>query len=90
MSSPPTTTNGRISPKEATQRAAAFLTEIMGAQRSVRLEELVLSHDERTWDVTLSFLDELSLAPLGYPRVYKRFEVDAISGQVRAMRIREV
>ena len=69
-----------------------------GALNHLRLEEVELSSDEKTWRITLGWVEqavrESSLsAALGQrvlPRVYKTLTVDAESGSVRSMKIREV
>lgn len=80
----------RIVPEAAVQRAMQYLRSLMTDVRSPRLEELELSDNERFWFVTLSF-DEPAHGVLGYAtRSYKIFKIDALSGEVRSMKIREV
>jgi hypothetical protein len=50
----------------------------------LRLEETEL--DEEGWHITLSFVDSVVLAN----RSYKMFDIDAETGQVRAMRARNM
>jgi hypothetical protein len=79
------------------------LYENQESLRDLRLEEVELIEDEGPdpfWLVTLSFtrptpepVSALAqiVAPQGnkYYRVYKTFHIDAISGKVKAMKIRE-
>jgi hypothetical protein len=69
--------------------------------RSLRLEEVELSPDEGHWDVTLGWVEPavrsvggLSLGGVTaiqkLPRVYKLFRVDAATGEVLSMKIRDV
>jgi len=95
MASPPVSANGRLSAKEAAQRAQAFLRDLLGEVSNIRLEEVELSGDERHWLITLSFIGQGVDRPhpltfLGITPAYKQFEVDAQTGEVRAMRIPQV
>lgn len=89
--------------REAAQAAEAFAREALdGELVGLRLEEVELSEDERTWRITLGWVDPLVLKDTAkvmagiltgfrnLPRVYKLFMVDADTGRVRAMKIREV
>lgn len=77
--------------------------------KGMQLEEVYLSDDETSWNVTLSFLSDLepdemtglgALLPLPLTdsngkslrkkRVYKTFEIDAMQGEFRGMKIRPV
>ncbi|MDT7778926.1 MAG: hypothetical protein QOC99_1438 [Acidobacteriota bacterium] len=88
-----------IDVKQATQSASGFLVGLYPNQSvsSVRLEEIELTEDEKSWLITLSFPDSdppssnfhLGLA-VGTNRQYKVFEVDAETGQVKSMKIREI
>ncbi len=71
-----------------------------GTLENLRLEEVELSDDERTWSITLGFdvPDTKSLFPelaraqsltLPYKREYKLFQVDAKTGLIKSMKIRE-
>ncbi len=78
----------RISPREAARAAARYYHELTGAGQQGSVEEIELSQDGNRWIVTLSFLDT-SLAFMG-PKKYKLFEVNAYTGDVLRMKIREV
>jgi len=52
---------------------------------SVRLEETEFV-DTGYWDITLSFQEE----PFSASRVYKVFHIDAGTGEVRSMKVREL
>lgn len=69
----------------------------------LRVEEIELSEDAKTWHVTLGWVERairesgpmagtLSGATeiLTLPRVYKRLAIDAETGAVRSMKIRKV
>lgn len=77
----------RISPREAATAASRYYNELTNSAQLGSIEEIELSEDENRWIVTLGFLD--TLAAFG-PRVYKLFEVDARTGEVLSMRIRNV
>jgi hypothetical protein len=90
--------------KEATENAAAFARETLGPARTqgLRLEEIVAEtengHD--VWHITLSMVAEenvnglnqlgLALGAIGPKRDYKVFAVRKDTGEVTAMRIREL
>jgi len=91
--------------KEAVQAAKAFVADILAAEHvtNIGLEEVRLDEDQ--WLVTIGFsrpwnfpkktgsvLDELQMFPRseGKPeREYKVVKVDAATGEVRAMELRE-
>lgn len=91
-----------VSPQEAVKIAVAYVQEMYGAQaQDILLEEIELPPPETSWMVTLSFVRQ---APAPFvtpssaiaqalgakaPRLYKKLEVDANTGVIRAMRIRE-
>ena len=63
-----------------------FLTE---GFRNTRLEEAVLSDDDRHWMITISF-DRPHLGGTLWQKDYKMVKVDAQSGQARGVQIREL
>lgn len=86
---------------EAVQSAIRFLTEIPGNAEvsSVRVEELERSEDGFNWRVTLSYFPPPDAMPevseamqsiLAPERIYKTFDISTSTGEVRAMRIREL
>ena len=87
-----------IDVKEAVRRAAAYfseLSEAAGHQVSeLELEEVEKSGDNRLWFITLGYWSTglgSPLIPLSSPKkAYKRFSVDAGTGEVVSMTIREV
>lgn len=81
----------RTSRKIAADTAAAAARKYLGfhipGARRIELEEIELTEDERFWLITLSYeLSSLEFAP----RQYKVFKIDAVSGEVRSMRIKRV
>ena len=93
-----------INAAAATQAAARFLREVYTGADAVRVEELELPDDDAGqafWRVTLSYIDTLEPAKQGFSgiaqmvnpvwfRVYKVFDIDAKSGEVKRMKIRKV
>jgi hypothetical protein len=85
--------------KDAVRAAEEWVRDLFRDSdlRHFRLEEVQLSDDERRWLITLGWAEpgvrENGLAAaLGRdlpPRVYKTLEVDADSGLVRSMKIRD-
>jgi hypothetical protein len=86
--------------KQAVQSAESYARELFGDAdlRHLRLEEVALSDDGQRWNVTLGWVEPAVVQPgivlngsvQKLPRIYKLFEVDAESGQVSAMKIRDV
>jgi hypothetical protein len=90
--------------KEATQNAMAFALDALGPERAqgMRLEEVESAEegDEHVWYITLSMLEPevpagsaASLSSILSPllkREYKRFTIRKNTGEVTAMRIREL
>lgn len=86
----------RLTPKEAARRAQDFLLELLGPLENVLLEEVELSEDDNEWLITLSYMTRAA-PPAGltsklssFERCYKRFIVNARTGEVCAMHIRQV
>jgi hypothetical protein len=80
----------------AAAAAASHLKELsaqglMGeAISDIRLEEVELAEDESRWLVTLGFSRpaDNQFVPTMTQREYKLFEVDAVTGEVKSMKIR--
>ena len=79
-----------IDVRDAVERAVEYMRTLpaQGDIRDVLLEEVELSDDERHWFITLSYLT--TGATLLSGRKYKTFKVEASTGRVIAMKIREV
>ena len=79
-----------IDVREAVERAVEYMRSLpaQGDVREILLEEVELSDDERHWLITLSYT--AGNAPIAFVRKYKTFKVEASSGRVIAMKIREV
>ena len=86
-----------ISVREAVERALAFANEFPDDRfaqlwRTAQLEEVESAHDTRrrktVWLITLSVPKPGALMPL--QRDYKIFTVDRETGEVLAMKIREI
>jgi N-acetylglutamate synthase-like GNAT family acetyltransferase len=76
------------------------LQDMIGDQiEDLRLEEAELSEDQKHWFITLGFIrpvDKTSnpladwMETRNYEREYKVFKIDAKTGEVQSMKIREV
>ncbi|NEP39641.1 MAG: hypothetical protein F6K35_10475 [Okeania sp. SIO2H7] len=87
--------------KKAAIAAKQYFTSLWGINEieDLRIEEVELSEDEKFWSITLGFnrpADKVE-DPLGealdaprYRREYKIFKVDAETGQIKSMKIRQV
>jgi hypothetical protein len=78
-----------IDVKKAVKIASQYINGLYGdgSIGNIRLEEVEANEDEDIWLVTVSFVDIDDLVP---DRIYKTFEIDSETGQVFAMRIRDV
>lgn len=88
--------------KEAVKAAEAWIQELYpkSALQHLRLEEVELSDDGHRWYITLGWVERavrenaltaaLDREVRALPRVYKTLEVDAETGEVKSMKIREV
>jgi len=87
--------------KQAVKSAESYARELFGEKelRHLRLEEVELSDDGQQWRITLGWVERSVTQPglifqngtvQKLPRVYKVFEVDAESGKVNTMKIRDV
>ncbi|HEX6746841.1 MAG TPA: hypothetical protein VF092_06050 [Longimicrobium sp.] len=89
-----------IDVKQAVRSAEDYARELFDEAdlRHLRLEEVEMSEDGRQWKVTLGWVEPAVAKPglmingtlRRLPRVYKLFEVDAETGTVSAMKIREL
>ena len=80
-----------ITAKTATINAKKYFEELTGINK-MSLEEVELSEDGRYWFITLGY-DDLSeglLLTIVQRKKYKVFKVNADSGQVISMKIRQV
>ncbi len=91
--------------KEAVKSAVAYFKDLIADATNIRLEEVELSDDERSWSVTLSAqipgtepetpaqiaaaFSDLFLKE-EKSRIYKMFTISAESGSVKSMKIRKV
>lgn len=82
-----------IDVKHAVDAASNFLVGLYANNTvaDVRLEEVELSEDDKHWLITLSF-QSIAGPSLGIfnKRQYKVFKVDADTGKVVSMKIREL
>ena len=81
--------------REATRTAFEYFGSLYGGEVSdVRLEEVELTEDGGYWLVTLSYHAGSEIAVMfnkaTMPREYKLFRIDAITGEVKSMKIRKV
>jgi len=81
--------------KEAARRASEYFAGLYDDTKidDVQLEEVELSEDGKHWLITLSYpLLAAGMVPLNRisHRKYKLFTIDAETGEVKSMKIREV
>lgn len=86
-------TKEKISVQRAVTAAENFIRNMrnsLGNLSDVRLEEVELTEDESLWLITLGFLRPEDNV-IGEPkREYRRFEIDAKTGDFKSMTIRTV
>ena len=82
----------------AAQRYIGSLQDMIGHPEDLRLEEAELSEDKQYWLITLGFSRPVdkTISPLGdllaipkYERDYKVFKINAQTGEVQSMKIRQ-
>jgi len=76
--------------KQAAERAVDYMRTLpaQGDVRDVVLEEAELSEDERYWFITLSYVQGATF--LAATRRYRTFRIEAATGRVVSMKLREV
>lgn len=92
-----TISDAMLDVKEATQVALSYFEDLYGedAFSNVLLEEVEREEEDDTpyWLITIGFTETESEGPMGSlasNRRYKRFKVDAETGEVLSMKIRSV
>ena len=83
-----------IDVKEATDKAKAHLVSFFPEAVQVQLEEVELSVDKAHWLITLSYEGKSSSVAssmlVGKSLLYKIFKLDAETGEVLSMKIRNI
>ena len=83
-----------IDVKEATDKAKAHLASFFPDAENVQLEEVELTDDRTHWLITLSYEgvshSVASSLLVGKSVRYKLFKLDAKSGEVISMKIRDI
>jgi hypothetical protein len=89
-----------IDVKQAVQAAESYARALFPESelRHLRLEEVDRSEDGNRWHITLGWVEPavsgsgivFSAGAQKLPRVYKLFEIDAETGEVTSMKIRDV
>lgn len=81
-----------ITAKDAASKAAKYLAELVNLMSQPQIEEVELSDNRQNWFITLSYVSQENqpYMLLGHSKNYKIFTIDAESGEVLAMKIRDV
>lgn len=83
-----------INVKEATDKAKEYLVSFFPDAEQVQLEEVELSGDKNHWLITLSYegvsTSVASSMLVGKSLLYKIFKLDAETGEVISMKIRNI
>ena len=85
----------RLAFNEAANKSFEYLKKIIPDAARPELEEVELSDDDKYWFITLSFDGSVAPPPntfsfLTKSRLYKIFKVDAYTGEIRSMKIRDI
>ena len=78
--------------KEATKKAVEHFKKFYPNVEKVQLEEVEITDDDKYWNIVLSY-ENMETTPLSYlqvgqQRTFKVFKIDANTGKVRSMKIR--
>jgi hypothetical protein len=80
--------------KEATEKAVEYFKQFYPTVEKVKLEEVEISDDEKYWNIVLSYEDSeatpLSYLQIGQQRIFKIFKIDAETGNVKSMKIKNI
>jgi hypothetical protein len=78
--------------KKATEKAVEHFKKFYPNVEKVQLEEVEITDDDKYWNIVLSYENEettpLSYLQVGQQRTFKVFKIDANTGMVRSMKIR--
>jgi len=75
--------------------AAKYLKDFFPDADKIQLEEIEVTDDNKYWNITLSYeSSDVPMASSGWliskTRKFKIFKIDAKSGEVRSMKIRDM
>jgi hypothetical protein len=80
--------------KEATEKAIEYFKKFYPNVEKVQLEEVEITDDDKYWNIVLSYENiestPLSYLQIGQQRTFKVFKIDANTGKVRSMKIRNI
>lgn len=79
----------RISPRQAAVAACEFYANVTDRSEQASIEEVELNESGTKWVITLGFGGTLFGTVKVEPRSFKKFEIDAYTGTVVSMKIRE-
>jgi len=81
----------KMTAKDAAMKAKQYFEEIYGPRTDLTIEEIETDEPRKHWFITLGYMEQPAVPFAIMPRkVYKRFTIDASTGEVLAMKIREV
>ena len=80
--------------KEAIENAIEHFKKFYPNVEKVQLEEVEITDDDKYWNIVLSYENKettpLSYLQVGQQRTFKVFKIDANTGKVRSMKIRNI
>ncbi|MGD9329166.1 MAG: hypothetical protein PVH48_09395 [Cyclobacteriaceae bacterium] len=80
--------------KEATEKAIEYFKKFYPNIEKVQLEEVEITDDDKYWNIVLSYENmettPLSYLQIGQQRTFKVFKIDADTGKVRSMKIKNI
>lgn len=81
----------KITARQAYEIATSYFWELLGDKIDLRVEETEMDSDGKNWFITLSYADHDTKVSLIYTtKFYKRFKINAVTGQVISMKIRKI
>lgn len=82
----------RIDVEQAATNALNYFNKLYAGKgfTNIQLEEVELSDDDKYWFITLSYQPTVLDPIIKGPKAYKIFQIDAYTGNVKAMKIRSV
>lgn len=81
----------KITAKQACEIAINYFCELLGGKIDLQAEETEMDTDEKNWLITLSYAEhDVKVSLIYATKLYKRFKINAITGQVISMKIRKI
>ena len=81
----------KITAKQACDIAISYFWELLGDKINLYVEETEMDTDGENWLITMRYTGHDKSVSLIYTmKLYKRFKINAVTGQVISMKIRKI